>query len=63
MDKAKTIGQIIVFVIALIIAAVLFVMCSSPSDSSSGRKWSDLSEIEKENARWAYDVQQGLKGK
>ena len=33
------------------------------SRSSSTRKWSDLSPIEKENARWAYEAQQAIKGK
>lgn len=33
------------------------------SRSSSTRKWSDLSPVEKENARWAYEAQQAIKGK
>ena len=50
--------------IALILAvAVLFGLVLSMCDddsSSSGRKWSDLSETEKANARWAYQVTQAL---
>lgn len=32
--------------------------CSS--SGSSGRKWSDLSDVEKDNARWAYYAQQAI---
>ena len=34
--------------------------CSDSSSSSSGRKWSDLSEVEKQNAKWAYEAKQAI---
>lgn len=48
----------------VLIAVVLLSMCSSGgSGSSSGKKWSDLTETEKKNAEWAYNVQQSLNDK
>lgn len=47
----------------VVLATVLSLSACGGGRSSSGRTWSDLSEVEKANARWAYEVQQGLKGK
>ena len=55
-------GEFIIGIIAFLIAAAIFGSSGSNS-SSTGRKWSDLSETEKQNARWAYEVSQALKGK
>lgn len=46
-------------ILALIIALCLCGSCGG-SRSSSGKKWSDLSDVEKANAKWAYEVQQEL---
>lgn len=50
----KIIFVILFFTVALIIAAVM------PKSSSSKRKWSDLSDQEKQNAKWAYEAQQAI---
>lgn len=44
----------------VLIMVMAFSLCACGS-SSSGTSWSDLSDVEKDNARWAYEVQQGLK--
>lgn len=52
--------------IALILSTMLsltFLCGCGSSRSSSGKKYSDLSDVEKRNAKWAYEVQQGIKGK
>lgn len=51
--------------ISLLMALVLALsLCACGGRrSTSSRKWSDLSPVEKANARWAYEVQQGIKGK
>ena len=59
----KNIKPIIGVVIAAIVFTSCATMCDSGSSSKSGKKWSDLSEVEKANARWAYEVQQSLKDK
>lgn len=50
-----------------VIAAVIFTscatMCDSGSSNKSGKKWSDLSDTEKANAKWAYEAQQIIKEK
>jgi len=51
---------------AVIISLVLSILlslsaCFGGGSSSSGKSWSDLSDVEKANAKWAYEVQQGLK--
>lgn len=56
--KNSGVGGLVIVIIAM---ALLLSMCSSSGSSKSGRKWSDLSEVEKANARWAYEVQQSLK--
>ena len=49
----------IVFVVAII--AIIAMIFSGGSDSSSSkRSWSDLSDVEKDNARWAYEVKQAI---
>lgn len=55
-------GNFVSVIAAIIIFVVMFAMCGdSGRSSNSGKKWSDLSEVEKANAKWAYEVQQGLK--
>ena len=54
-DKTGIIALIIIFVISF----AIFAACGG-FDSNSGTKWSDLSEQEKENARWAYKVKQQI---
>ena len=51
--KNNVIFALFMFFVVLLITA----MCSSGGDSGSKRKWSDLSETEKDNARWAYEAQ------
>lgn len=60
MDNTKNSG-VGPLVILVIVVALLMSMCSSSGGSKSGRKWSDLSEVEKQNARWAYEFQQSMK--
>ena len=50
-------GWIIIILFVLMIGAMF---SGGGSSSSSGRNWSDLSEKEKANARWAYEVQQEI---
>ena len=50
-------------VIAIVVVCIFLlggIFACSDSSSSSGRKCSELSEVEKQNARWAYEVQQSL---
>lgn len=53
----------IAIAITILLAIFILAMCSSGGSSKSGRKWSDLSDQEKENARWAYYAQQAANGK
>lgn len=62
MDNKNNNSGAVGIIALAIIMGILLSMCSSDS-GSSGRKWSDLSEVEKANARWAYEVQQGIKGR
>ena len=48
------------FIISMLLTIVLSFTACVGGGSSSDRSWSDLSETEKANARWAYEVQQGL---
>lgn len=46
-------------VVSIILIIVLFVsFFGSCGKSSSGKKWSDLTEKEKDEARWAHQVQE-----
>ena len=47
-------------VIAIIMTIVILGGCGS-SSRSSGKKWSDLSDVEKRNAQWAYEVSKSIK--
>lgn len=47
----------------LIVMSMALSLCACGSGRSSSKRWSSLSPVEKSNAKWAYDVQQGLKGK
>lgn len=51
----------IAFIVIFLFIFLLLGSCDSGS-SSSGRKWSDLSDQEKANAKWAYNVQQYING-
>lgn len=50
----------IISIIFVIMLVCYFASCGS-GGASSGRKWSDLSETEKANAKWAYETQQAIK--
>ena len=47
-------------IVAIIIVLIISLSTCSGGSSSSGRSWSDLSETEKANARWAYEAQQAI---
>lgn len=55
-DKKNTIITIIV----VVIFCVLYLTMCGDRGSSSGTKWSDLSDTEKANAKWAYEVKQEI---
>ncbi len=61
MDNSK--GSFGSTFIVVVVLALLLSMCSGGGSRSSGRSWSDLSETEKANARWAYSAQQAIKGR
>ena len=44
-------------IIAIAMCCFVFGSCGS-SSSSSGKKWSELTEQEKDNARWSYHAKQ-----
>lgn len=52
----------LIFAVVVCVIVVLFAACTSScgGSSSSGTSWSDLSDVEKENARWAYQAQQAI---
>ena len=56
----KKTGKFIAGILAMLMLMATLCSCSSGS-SRSGKKWSDLSETEKNNARWAYEVQESIK--
>ncbi|MBP3938903.1 MAG: hypothetical protein IK955_05800 [Clostridia bacterium] len=59
-DK-KSIKETILGIVALIVAAVIFfATCGGSGSNKSGKKWSDLSDQEKDNARWAYEAQKAI---
>ena len=53
MSRFKVWIATVVIVFSCIIIGVC---CDSGGGSSSGKKWGDLTDQEKENARWAYNV-------
>ena len=56
----SSIGQKI-FAFIVTAALIIGLTCWILGDSgSSGKKWSDLSDQEKDNARWAYQVQEEI---
>lgn len=58
--KYFLLGVLVVAVVILIIAAFCgaFKFDNGPFDNSP--KYSDLSDTEKENAKWAYEAQQAI---
>ncbi|MBP3330822.1 MAG: hypothetical protein J6L89_08325 [Clostridia bacterium] len=50
--------SIVAILLILVFGAVILNCCDSGSGSSGGKKWNDLSDQEKDNARWAYEVNQ-----
>ena len=58
----KTNGNPTAVIVLIVIIVCLAMSCSSGSGSSSssksGKRWSDLSEVEKQNARDAYKMKQ-----
>ena len=51
-------------VVCLVLAAILFIGCAVYAVHSfstySGPKWNELSDTEKDNAKWAYEAQQAV---
>ena len=58
--SAKTKGIYAIFVAVLALFCFLLSSSSGGGSSSSGKKWGDLNEQEKANARWAYYAQQAI---
>ncbi len=56
--KGKAITVLVL--IAAVTATLSLVVSQISNSSSSGKKWSDLSDVEKDNARWAYHAQQAI---
>ena len=51
------------FIVVALIVIFLFIMAllgAFDGSGSSGKKWSDLNETEKENAKWSYEVHNAL---
>ena len=55
-NNSNNSSTVFAYVVLIIMVIIAFASCGGPS-SNSGRNWSDLSETEKENARYAYEVQ------
>ena len=53
-------GYLIVFIVMVILLGAGVASCSDSPSSSSGKKWSELSDVEKANAKWAYEAQQAI---
>ncbi len=45
-------------IIILIVMMALLISVFSSSDSNSKKSWNDLNDVEKSNAKWAYEAQQ-----
>lgn len=59
--EKKSFTEYIIAIVAFILVAVIyFATCGDSGSSSSGKKWGDLSDQEKDNARWAYHAQQAI---
>lgn len=58
--KKKKFSEYAIGIVAFILIAVIYFATCGDSGGSSGKKWSDLNEREKENARWAYHAQQAI---
>lgn len=62
IESTKSKSKLIAVALIAIALAILIPLCFVGGDpnysSSSGSKWSDLSDVEKENARWAYYAKQ-----
>lgn len=63
-NTTSTKGKL-VYILVLVIICILFLICftnyiTNNFISDGGRSWSDLSDVEKENARWAYEAQQAI---
>ncbi|MBR6785785.1 MAG: hypothetical protein IKM25_05990 [Clostridia bacterium] len=54
----KPFKEYVAAIVAFVIIVALYFAICGDSGGSSGRKWSDLSDREKDNARWAYHAQQ-----
>ena len=53
-------GKVIAVVVLIVSFIALVSYFASSSGSSSGTRWSQLSDVEKDNARWAYNAQQAI---
>lgn len=53
-------NNFIVAIFMIIFIIMIMAMCSGGGESGSGRKWSDLSKTEQDNARWAYEARQAI---
>ena len=58
--RKNTKAAIVSMITAFLVLAGSLGGCSS-SSSSSKKKWSDLNEREKQNARWAYEADKAIK--
>ena len=58
-NKDFPLGGKVAIIAAFVIFAVVFIWANSGGSSSSGkRRYSDLSDTEKANAKWAYEMKQ-----
>ena len=57
----------VLYVLTLLVCAIIMCVCLNAfgcfSSSHSSSKWDSLSDTEKANAEWAYNVQQAINGK
>ena len=53
------IRNLLIIVGALLLLGILLAILNG-GDGDSKKKYNDLNDVEKENAKWAYEVQQGL---
>lgn len=58
MDNSS--DKIAKIIIALVVLIGLLMAMAEGGGSSSGKKWGDLNDQEKANAKWAYYAQQAI---
>lgn len=60
MEKKFSVNRGIALLLTIIMSVSVLCACGS-SSRSSGKKYSDLSDTGKRNAKWAYEVSKGIK--